>query len=161
QDRKFQRYFTLCHLHNNPAEAGGLPTYRAALAKLVNSLSWKKKIVQPRAVDGAETVYVLDLRELDWETPDRWQDIGRAEPYRLSYDSGASAGLRPLTEEVDRLAGQPLPYVRADWFIATASRPPLYHSILALPGNARQLEQQLGVDLQADFLNAKLRRAGF
>jgi len=161
QDRPFQRYFTLCHLSNNPEESKSLPIYRAALAKLVNSLSWKKKIVQPQAVDQAETIYVIDLRQLDWETPNRWQDIVRAYPYGIRYDRGADGGLRSLTEEIERLAGDRLPYVRADWFIATASRPPLYNTMLALPGTARQLEQQLGVDLQADFLNAKLRRAGF
>jgi serine/threonine-protein kinase len=161
QDRKFQRYFTLCHLANNPAEANVLPVYRAALAKLVNSLSWKKKVVQPRAVDAAQTIYAVDLRELDWETPDRWQDVVRAYPYGLRYESGTDTALGSLTKAVERLSGQPLPYVRADWFVATASRPPLYHTILGLPTTARQLEQQLGVDLQADFLNGKLRRAGF
>ena len=31
------------------------------------------------------------------------------------------------------MAGSDLPFVRADWFIATASRPPLYHTMLELP----------------------------
>ncbi len=161
QDRKYQRYFTLCHVYNNPAHSKNLGVYRAALSRLVNSLSWKKTIVVPRAVDSLGTVIALDLREVDWESPDRWQDVVRAYPYGLRLDRGVNAGLRPLAEEVERLAGQSLPCVRADWFIATASRPPLYHSLLALPGNARQLEQQLGVDLPANFLNNKLRRAGF
>jgi len=161
QDRRFQRYFTLCHIYNNPAENKSLPTYRAGLAKLINSLSWKKVIVQPKAVDSAATIYALDLREVDWEAPDRWQDIASVYPYGLRYENGANAGLRSLTEEIEALAGNSLPYVRADWFIATASRPPLYHTILAMPANARQLEQQLGVDLQANFQGNKLRRSGF
>jgi serine/threonine-protein kinase len=161
QDRRFQRFFTFTHLYNNPAETKSLPRYRAGLAKVVNSLSWKKSIVLPRPVDSAQTVYVLDLRDLDWETPDRWQDIVGAYPYGIRYDRAANSGLRALTEEVERLTANPLPYVRADWFIATASRPPLYNSLLAMPNNARQLEDRLGVDFQADFLNGKLRRAGF
>ena len=161
QDRRFQRYFTFSHLFNNPDEMKNLPMYRAGLAKVVNSLSWKKTIVLPQAVDKNETIYALDLRDLDWETPDRWQVLVSAYPYGLRYDSGSNAGLRPLTEEIERLAGHPLPYVRADWFIATASRPPLYNSFLNLPTTARQLEELLGVDLAADFLNGKLRRAGF
>jgi serine/threonine-protein kinase len=161
QDRKYERYFTLTHLAGNPAEARSLPIYRAGLAKLLNSLSWKKNMVQPRAIDPAETIYAIDLRDLDWDAPDRWQDIVRAYPYGIRYDSGVNTSLRALGAEVERLASTPLPYIRADWFIATASRPPLYHTLLALPNNARQLEQQLGVELSADFLNGKLRRSGF
>jgi serine/threonine-protein kinase len=160
-DRRYQRFFTMTHLANNPAEAASLPIYRAGLAKLLNSLSWKKTIVQPKAVDPAQTIYALDLRELDWEAPDRWQDITRAYPYGLRYDGRAGSSLRSLADEVARLASVPMPYVRADWFIANASRPPLYNTLLALPANARALEQQLGVDLATDFLNGKLRRAGF
>jgi serine/threonine-protein kinase len=160
-DRKYQRFFTMTHVANNPAEAASLPIYRAGLVKLLNSLSWKKTIVQPRPVDSAQTIYALDLRELDWDTPDRWQDITRLYPYGLHYDGRVGAALRPLADAVERLAKHPLPYVRADWFIANASRPPLYNTLLSLPANARTLEQQLGVDLAADFLNGKLRRTGF
>jgi serine/threonine-protein kinase len=161
QDRKYQRYFTLCHLYNNPDESKNLPVYRAGLAKLVNSLSWKKTVAQPRAVDKAGTIYVLDLRELDWDAPDRWQDLVRVYPYGLRYDDAGNAGLNSLSLEIERLAGVPLPYIRADWFLATASRPPLYYTVLGLPTNARQLEQMLGVDLAGDFLDDKLRRSGF
>jgi serine/threonine-protein kinase len=161
QDRKFLRYFTLTNVVSDPTQAKNLPLDRTALAKLVNSLSWKKKIVQLRAVNREETIYAIDLRELDWEAPDRWQDIVRAYPYGLRFDRGSNAGLRAISEEIERLTGNALPYVRADWFIAAASRPPLYNTMLALPNNALELERLLGVDLQADFRNGKLRRAGF
>jgi serine/threonine-protein kinase len=54
-----------------------------------------------------------------------------------------------------------LPYVRADWFIATAVRPPLYHAMLDLPATAHELERRLEVDVVADFLQNRLARAGF
>ena len=38
------------------------------------------------------------------------------------------------------------PCIRADWFVATASRPPLYHDLLQLPTNLAELEAQLRVD---------------
>src|SRR5262249_20202475 len=47
------------------------------------------------------------------------------------------------------------------WFVATASRPPLYHDLLQLPKTARELEQKLGVDVADDFRKDKLARAGF
>src|SRR5262249_34551056 len=52
QDRPFQRYFTLTHLHSNPTvKEADLRLYRAALAKLVNHLSWKSDVVVPAPLD--------------------------------------------------------------------------------------------------------------
>ena len=42
--RRFQRYFTLTHLYNAGLSDEELQTYRNALAKLVNSLSWNPRI---------------------------------------------------------------------------------------------------------------------
>lgn len=54
-----------------------------------------------------------------------------------------------------------MPFVRADWFVAVASRPPLYHSLLELPEKAQTLEGLLKVDVEGDFLRDKLARGGF
>ena len=39
-----------------------------------------------------------------------------------------------------------VPVVRADWFVATASRAPLYYDVLQLPANLTELEKLLRVD---------------
>ena len=57
-----------------------------------------------------------------------------------------------------------LPFVRADWFIATASLPPLYHEILDLPKTDKELEARLEVDVSENIKNApgvRVWRAGF
>jgi serine/threonine-protein kinase len=59
------------------------------------------------------------------------------------------------------MAGVSVPFVRADWFVATAARPPLYHNLLGLPDTAEALEMLLKVDTEADFLRDRLARAGF
>ena len=51
--------------------------------------------------------------------------------------------------------------VRADWFISTASRPPLYHSLVQIPEDAKQLEQALHVNVAENFYRDQLARAGF
>ena len=51
RSRRFQRYFTLTHLWNAGAADDELRTYRNALAKLVNSLSWHPKVRNPEPVD--------------------------------------------------------------------------------------------------------------
>ena len=125
QDRRFQRHFTLTHLANNPdVSETDLRLSRAALAKLVNSLSWQPGIVLPRAVDAEGTVYTIDLRRLGWSPAREWAEIVRSYPYGLRHDRSPDAELRDLDREVITLSGSDLPCVRADWFTATASRPP-------------------------------------
>ena len=51
--------------------------------------------------------------------------------------------------------------MRADWFIATASRPPLYHDLLQLPDAERKLEGQLHIDVAGDIRQERVARAGF
>ena len=180
-DRPFQRYFTLANLHNNRKVLDyDLRLSRAALAKLFNSLSWKPMIVVPQSIDPHETVYVVDLRDLGWKERNLWGEILRFEkadntarfvgardethrgyPYGLDYEKASDEEVRRLAGEVGGLTGCELCFVRADWFIATASRPPLYETILDLPADARVLERRLDVDVEGDFLRVRLARAGF
>src|SRR6516162_4308027 len=54
-----------------------------------------------------------------------------------------------------------MPCVRLDWFVATASRAPLYYDLLQVPSNAAELERQLRVDVNADVQQERVARAGF
>lgn len=158
----FQRYFTLTHLHNNPAiSEEDLFWQRAALSKAVNSLSWKPTIVVPGALDKEETIFAVDLRDLDWDRRQVWEELSRLYPYGLKFDSQKDEATRSVAAEVYRLSGTDLPILRADWFVATATRPPLYHTILDLPDTDAKLEQLLRVDVRENFLRDKLARAGF
>jgi serine/threonine-protein kinase len=78
----------------------------------------------------------------------------------LIYDKSNDKLRRPYLR-IAALSHSDLPYVRADWFVATATRPPLYHELLQLPDNVRALESKLGVDLIANFKRGRLDRAGF
>lgn len=162
EDRAHFRYFTLTHLHNNrqvPDE--DLRVYRAALSKAVNSLSWKPRIVLPRPVDKAETVLAVDVRDLDWDRGNLWQEVLRHYPYGLKFKDYPDDELRVLDDEITQLAGCELPLVRADWFVAAATRPPLYHTLLQLPTTATELESQLDVNVIDNFRRDRLARGGF
>jgi hypothetical protein len=71
--RPFVRYLTLTNLANL-RDASGKPvedetqmeTYRAALTKLLNSLSHEGQITVPVAVDAGKTIYRFDLRHYGW-----------------------------------------------------------------------------------------------
>jgi serine/threonine-protein kinase len=160
--RPYLRYFSLAHVHNDPAVSNeDLRYHRAALAKVVNSLSWAPRVAVPEAVDPAGTVFAVDVRDLTWDRDDLWRKVVDAYPYGLRYGSHPDRDLRELDREIVDLSKCELPWVRADWFVATASRPPLYHDLLRLPTCARDLEQLLGVDLADNFAKDKLARAGF
>jgi serine/threonine-protein kinase len=158
------RYFTLHHLANNPAVSeDDLRLCRAALSKALNSLTWSPDIVPVEPVDKAATIFVIDVRDTQWDRDNLWQEILNANPYGLKYHN--HPGLRKLNDEINRLSRDALPIVRADWFVATATRPPLYHALLRLPARASQLERDLGVKVIADsFLDPTpelIARGGF
>jgi len=178
---KYQRFFTLTHLHNNPKVTDPqMRLYRAGLAKILNSLSWRKAIVYPTPLDVQGTILAIDLRDLDWDLNGNWlKVIGAAPdikgklppltvephkgyPYALTHERNPDdAKLNALAKQVYRLAGTEVPALRADWFIAAASLPPLYHELLNLPEYVGDLEQQLKVNVAYNFLRDKLVRAGF
>jgi serine/threonine-protein kinase len=165
-DQPYLRYFLLTNSHNDPRVLDAdLRAYRAALSKAVNSLSWKHAIVLPEAIDKAGTIFVIDLRDLDWdarpgEKADMWQAMLKYYPYGLSYEHVADEATKKAAREIAKYADSQLIYMRADWFVATATRPPLYHTILRLPHTAYELEKKLGVDVAANFKRGRLWRAG-
>jgi mono/diheme cytochrome c family protein len=153
RDRRFARYFTLTHLLNNGLAEDELQTYRQALSKLVNSLSWGREIVIPHPVDPARTVLRIDLRDYKWESG-AWERILADYPYGVTTDDETGRAMAAA-------ADCRLPYVRADWFTATASRPPLYYDLLQMPATDRELETLLRVDAAQEIRGERVVRAGF
>ena len=156
-DRPFARYFTLTHLYNAGTIKKDLRAYRNALSKLINSLSWDYEVAQPKPIDKEKTIYHIDLRHYEWNKNDRWYQIEQAYPYRIDFKS-------PMYITVLQETRCEVPFVRADWFIATASLPPLYHEILDLPETTQELEAELDVDVEENIQEApgkRVWRAGF
>ena len=164
-DRPRWRYFTLATLHNNPKISDDeIRLARAGVSKLLNSLSRRRRIVVPEAIGPEQAVLAIDVTALGWDAREVWDRILKAYPYGLSYRNRPSNDpLRKLAIELDELIGEEVgpPDIRADWFLDASSRPDLYHAILDLPGTAHELEVRLGVDVERDFLNDQVRRAGF
>jgi WD40 repeat protein len=153
RSRRFARYFTLAALANAGAGADELQTHRNALARLVNSLSWRPRIVVPRCVDPAGIVVAIDLRDYQWDA-NLWNRVLSEYPYGVVQDTSAARAVLSAT-------ASRLPYVRLDWFGATACRPPLYYEMLQIPANAADLERQLRVDVLADLQQDRAPRLGF
>jgi len=160
-DRPFRRYLSLVHLNNDTrVPETELTTTRTAASKLLNSLSWEKDLAVISAVGPGQTLLAFDLRDLGW-TRKTWAEVLAHDPYQINYRPHPEVG--PAQLEVEQLANQALAetlWTRADWFVATASRPPLYHTLLDLPKTTADLELKLGVDTVEDFRSSRLKRAG-
>jgi WD40 repeat protein len=151
--RRFQRYFTLHTLANAGLGQDELQSYRNALAKLCNSLSWHPKLRNPEPIDTAKLILRIDLRWFLWDAT-LWNRLLAEYPYGILTDSAVERVMQVQT-------GTRLPILRADWFIATASRAPLYYDLLQMPGNLPELERQLRVDANANILQERVQRVGF
>ena len=165
-DRPFARYFTITHLYNAGDSQETLSAYKIALSKLINSLSWGYQVINPEPIDLAETIFYIDLRDYEWDRGDAWTQIENENvyPYNIEFDAETQAIPHRKLTNLRQQMNCKVPYVYADWFIATASLPPLYHDILDLPTTDRALESQLGVDVARNIQSAPGRRvwrAGF
>ena len=164
-DRAFARYFTLTHLYNAGETPEALFAYQRALSKLVNSLSWGRKVTNPQPIDSEETIFYIDLRDYEWEIgTNRWTLIEAEYPYEIEFNAPTETALREKLTNLREEMNCEVPFVHVDWFLATASLPPLYHDILNLPETDRELETDLDVDVVENLRNAagkRVWRAGF
>ncbi len=164
-DRPFARYFTTTHLYNAGESAEALHAYQRALSKLVNSLSWGRTIKIPRPIDPEETIFYIDLRDYEWEIgTNRWTLIEAEYPYEIEFNAPTQTSLREKLVNLREKMDCEVPFIHVDWFIATASLPPLYHDILGLPQTDRELETRLEVNVIENIRNApgkRVWRAGF
>ncbi|HEV3237157.1 MAG TPA: c-type cytochrome domain-containing protein, partial [Gemmataceae bacterium] len=151
--RRFTRYFTLTHLYNQGLGEEEIETYGQALSKLLNSLSWHPRITLPKAINPSKTLYRIDLRDYVWDA-NVWNRLLADYPYGVQPDRATARACTVAT-------GTRLPILRADWFIANVSRPPLYYEVLQIPTSSNELERQLRIDAAVDIQQERVARAGF
>ena len=163
RDRQYTRYFSYRAQYNavlgcetNAQFARRLKFYQAGFRKLLNSLSYGPRLVIPKAVPGTQgTLVRIDLRDLNWTAAD-WDRMIHF------YFYGVSSRDNPELETLIRTTGTELPVVRTDWFMANASRPPLYDEFLKFGNNIEDVERDiLHVDAAREIRELNVVRAGF
>ena len=162
-DRAFARYFAMTHLYNAGEPVGVLQEYRNGLSKLVNSLSWGSTVINPEPINPQSTIFHIDLRHYEWDVNDGWTQIEAVYPYHIGFDAPAQTAPRDQLTRLQTEMDCDIPSVHIDWFLATASSPPLYHDLLSLPLTDRELETRLEVDVARNLTNApgvRVWRAG-
>jgi serine/threonine protein kinase len=121
-ERKYQRYFTLTNLYNNPRVTGDeLRLCREALSKVTYLSSSRGTSVQLQVADDTETLFAIELSST-WRKADVWNKFLRTYPYGLKYNGHSDSAVRELAVSVEKLSGaDELLCLRADWFIVTQS----------------------------------------
>lgn len=153
QRRATTRYLTLTHLTNICVDPAAMKVYQQGAVKFLNSLSRSSDVVKLETVDSEGSILRFNLLDLGWKAAD-WDNVIAVYPYGAVPDNEFS---RTLASG----AGTPMPYVRADWFVFTASQPPLYDVLLRLPNTFQQLAREQGIDVEGNIRNFVAQRAAF
>src|SRR5207302_8965154 len=108
------------------------------------------RITLPQAIAAAGLVLRIDLRDYQLDA-NLWNRVLADYPYGILQDSGVARAVLVAT-------ATRMPVVRADWFVATASRAPLYYDLLQIPSNLAELERQLRVDPEVNTRQERVDR---
>lgn len=146
------RYLTFHPYYYARTSNEDLDTYRNGLLKLINSLTWNRNPVRLKAVDRQKTVYRVRLSELGWSTG-KWNQLANRNPYHIEFNHPLAEFLYSMIPDTRR------PYIRADWFAFTVSRPPFYYSLLDLPQNSSQLEALVKLNPRGSLNSGLVARA--
>jgi hypothetical protein len=162
-DAPFARYLSLANQANADGCGPVLDGARAALDKLVNSVSLNTVLTQPVAIDVNETLYRIDLRDYAWDRPidvdgtsfaDAWEAIIASSVYAVPF-----VGDDASSSVVD--SGTSVPVLFGDAFVATVAKAPLYYALLEIPEDIDDfLSDDLGVDVAAARAAGEVVRAG-
>ena len=161
------RFFSLANIYNDPSYSErDLNLFRAALSKAVNAMSRAGTIFVPKSINETKTLFAINIADLGWG--DDWSDVIKAYPYGLKpiqtpanpdsrkYYDAISSLYTSAEAEFDDVA-----IIRADWFIARATRPPLYHKLAGIPDSPAVFFREQGVtDFSRSYRDGTLKRAG-
>jgi hypothetical protein len=162
-DAVFTRYLSLADQANADGCGPVLDGPRAALDKLVNSLSLDATLTSLVPVDADLTLYRLDLRDYAWDRPiehdgetfaDAWEAIIASSVYAVPFVGDDAADARADS-------GTSVPVLFGDAFVAAVAKAPLYYALLDIPEDIDSfLLDELGVDVAAARTDGDVVRAG-
>lgn len=174
EDRATYRYVSLRNVYNNPKQytEQEFLDHQAALPIVCNSLSYERRIAPLTKIDDKGTLWRIDLKDYGWEQPryekmyqvDRvgvWRMLSHSYPYGVDFRSSENRQQRDLAMQIDEMAGLggEHPVLRGDWLVYNAAQGEMYNLLMGIPKNTNELERELGVDRQQDFLNGDAVRA--
>jgi mono/diheme cytochrome c family protein len=137
------RYVSFAHFAGEGRSAEELDATRKVFVFVLNSLSRRGAIVDAPTIDAQKSIHRVRLSDLGWDEA-LWDTLTGFYPYCVRSDAAAHEALyAQLRTEA--------PYVRGDWFLATATKPPLYDLLVNSPRTLDELAARLGVNIDDDI----------
>lgn len=166
EDQPFMRYVSL----ENLAAAGvctdtSMDLDRQALTKMVNMLSTRTRVVRPEAVNTKQTLYRIDIRDMNWDReitvegetfPDVWEAIVDANEYAVPFVGDDADDARDD-------AGTAVPFQFLYSMVDVATIGNLYYAIIDVDVNQSLdtfVSDVLLIDVQENLDEENLVRAG-
>jgi mono/diheme cytochrome c family protein len=137
------RYVSFAHFMGEGRSEKEMEAVRQVFTFALNSLSRRGQIVDLPTIDQDRSIFRVRLSDLGWDEA-LWDTLTSFYPYCLRSDAVAHEALyAQLRTEA--------PVVRGDWFLATATKSPLYETLTDLPTTLDQLATRLGVNIDDDI----------
>lgn len=162
-DAATTRYFTLGNEASVRGCGAGLDESRAALNKLINSVSVETTLQAPTPIDADLTIYSINLRDYGWDRPievngtvfaDGWEALIASSPYAVELQGDDADDAKADT-------GTTVPVILGSAFVAAASSAPLYYALLGIPEDLDAfIANDLQIDVAANLRNQEVVRAG-
>jgi serine/threonine-protein kinase len=162
-DREFIRYLGVTNRYNAGVCSQDLESERWSMSKLVNSLSTETGIRKPVAIDRNNLIYRIDIRDYGWDRDvevdgvvfeDGWEAIVASSQFAVEFEGEEVDTIKDLTTTT-------IPYLFADAFAEQASFGNLYYGLVNVPATKDELLLQLDIDVQENFDQEIVVRAGF
>jgi len=152
--RNDTRYISFAHFVDEKRSPGEMKTASTVFAFILNSLSRRRDLAIPKAIDPEGSIFRFRLSDVGWSRQD-WDRLTSFYPYCLRSNQRAHQDLyNQLNTEA--------PYIRGDWFLDAATQPPLYYDLLNLRQNLDDIARQdLGLDINDNINRGRIDRIGF
>jgi hypothetical protein len=174
-ERPFTRYLTVTYSSNAGDCGRVLERQRHALFKGINSVSTATTIGRPEAIDEAQTIYRIDIRDYDWDRAIDLADNDISDPANIDFpDAWEAIVANPTTavyaveyqgDAADDLAadaGTRTPFMPVNAFIQATEFGDLYYTLIGGRANLFEFEREvLRIDTVAETAENDLMRAGF
>jgi mono/diheme cytochrome c family protein len=133
------RYISFAHYIGQGRSEAEMEAVRQVFTFTLNSLSRRGELVEATTIDPHRSIFRFQLADLGWDEA-LWDQLTGFYPYCIRSDAAAHEALYlQLATEA--------PVVRGDWFLATATKAPLYDLLIDLPNTVDELATRLGVDI--------------
>jgi hypothetical protein len=175
RDQPFTRYLTITYSSNAGDCGRALERQRFALFKGINSVSTDPVITQPQAINDAETIYRIDIRDYGWDRLIDLQDNDVTDPANVDFTDGWEAiiadpqavdfAIEYQGDQADQLkadSGTLVPFMPVNAFIQATEFGDLYYTLIGGKANLFDFERDvLLLDTVAEIADDNLLRAGF